>query len=67
MLVGVAFLPFSFPPHMCALWNISILHHEKAKLRKDMRQSIHILIKLIILTGKSKEDIHISVSMPVSF
>ena len=37
MLVGVAFLPPSFPP---VLQNIGILHHKKAKLRKHMRQSV---------------------------
>ena len=31
MLVGVAFLPL-----IPALWNIGILHHKKAKLRKHM-------------------------------
>ena len=30
-----------FPPSLIpALWNIGILHHEKAKLRKHMRQSV---------------------------
>ena len=36
MLVGVAFLPLSFS----ARWNIGILHHKKAKLRNNMRQSV---------------------------
>ena len=30
-----------FPPSLIpALWNIGILHHEKAELRKHMRQSV---------------------------
>ena len=30
-----------FPPSLIpALWNIGILHHKKAKLRKHMRQSV---------------------------
>ena len=36
MLVGVAFLPTSFPPSR----TVGILHHKKAKLRKHMRQSV---------------------------
>ena len=36
MLVGVASL--SLIP---ALWNIGILHHNKAKLRKHMSQSVY--------------------------
>ena len=38
MLVGVSFLPLSFLRSQ--LWNIGILHNEKAKLRKHMRQSV---------------------------
>ena len=37
MLVGVAFLPLSFPPSGTYL---GILHHKKAKLRNNMRQSV---------------------------
>ena len=37
MLVGVASLPPSLIP---ALWNIAILHHKKAKLRNNIRQSV---------------------------
>ena len=33
--------PFLIP----ALWNIGILHHEKAKLRKHMRQSVGIYLR----------------------
>ena len=36
MLVGVTFLPPSFPPSR----TYDILHHKKAKLRKHMRQSV---------------------------
>ena len=37
MLVEVAYLP---PSLISTLWNIGILHHKKAKLRNDMRQSV---------------------------
>ena len=31
-----------FPPSLIpTLWNIGILHHKKAKLRKHMRQSVY--------------------------
>ena len=38
MLVGVASLPPSLIP---ALWNIGILHHEKAKLPIHLQQSVY--------------------------
>ena len=43
MLVGVAPLPPS-------LWNIDILHHKQAKLRKDMQHSVHGWIPHIAFT-----------------
>ena len=50
MLVGVAFLPLSFPPSR----NIGILHHKKANLRKHMRQSVYGLIQLIAGSNRVK-------------
>ena len=38
MIVGVATLPPSLIP---ALWNIGILHHEKAKLPIHLQQSVY--------------------------
>ena len=46
MLVGVAPLPPSLTP---TLWNIGILHYKQAKLRKDMQQSVI----LVIMSGNS--------------
>ena len=55
MLVGVASLPPSLIP---ALWNIGILHHKKAKLRKLMRQSLSRLLepRLKVLISSSFES-----------
>ena len=40
---GSGFPPFLIP----ALWNIGILHHKKAKLRNNMRQSVYRIISFL--------------------